>query len=603
LRSYRHFSYDKPFKKLPEHIRHAILWGDEEAEFEGVIPNLERRWRDTESDFVREEIYNKYMTTRTCPLCNGARLKPESLAVTVGGKNIYQVVQLSVKAAQKFFEDLSLSSTEEAIAHLALQEIKARLGFLVSIGLDYLTLDRTSATLAGGEAQRINLATQIGAGLVGVVYALDEPSIGLHQRDNRRLLDTMCRLRDRGNTLIVVEHDESTIRRADYVVDLGPGAGEGGGNIVYAGTQERLLKHRSSLTAKYLRRELSIPVPHSRRKPTGFLTVLGAREHNLKNIDVKIPLGVFVCVTGVSGSGKSTLIDETLYRALARHLYGSREMPGKHRGIQKIEQIDKILRIDQSPIGRTPRSNPATYTDIFTPIRQLFAQIPLARMRGYKPGRFSFNVQGGRCENCQGDGLIKIGMQFLPDVYVPCEVCKGKRYNSETLDVRYKGKNIAEVLDMSVAQALEFFVNVPRLKEKLQTLYDVGLGYIKLGQPATTLSGGEAQRVKLSKELSKKATGRTLYLLDEPTTGLHFADVEKLLNVLHRLVQARNTVLVIEHNLEVIKTADYIIDLGPEGGDDGGQVVACGTPEEIAKVRNSYTGRYLKPFLRTQQLS
>jgi len=409
----------------------------------------------------------------------------------------------------------------------------------------------------------------------------------------------MCRLRDRGNTLIVVEHDESTIRRADYVVDLGPGAGANGGDIVYTGTQERLLKHHSSLTAKYLRRELSIPIPHSRRKPTGFLTVLGAREHNLKNIDVKIPLGVFVCVTGVSGSGKSTLIDETLYRALARHLYGSREIPGKHRGIQRIEQIDKILRIDQSPIGRTPRSNPATYTDIFTPVRQLFAQIPLARMRGYKPGRFSFNVKGGRCENCQGDGLIKIGMQFLPDVYVPCEVCKGKRYNSETLDVLYKGKNIAEVLDMSVAQALEFFANVPRLKEKLQTLYDVGLGYIKLGQPATTLSGGEAQRVKLSKELSKRPTGRTLYLLDEPTTGLHFADVEKLLNVLHRLVERGNTVLIIEHNLEVIKTADYIIDLGPEGGDDGGQVVACGAPEEIVRVRNSYTGRYLKSFLRT----
>ncbi len=598
LRSHRRFSYDIPFKKLPEQIKQSILWGDEEAEFEGIIPNLERRWRDTESDFVREEIYNKYMTTRICPLCNGARLKPESLAVTMGGKNIYQVTQLSIKAAQKFFEDLPLSPTEEAIAHLALQEIKARLGFLVAIGLDYLTLDRASVTLAGGEAQRINLATQIGSGLVGVVYALDEPSIGLHQRDNRRLLDTMCRLRDRGNTLIVVEHDESTIRRADYVVDLGPGAGANGGDVVYAGPQEELLKHRSSLTAKYLRQELSIPVPSSRRKPTGFLTVLGASEHNLKNIDVKIPLGVFVCITGVSGSGKSTLVDETLYRALARSMYNSREVPGKHRDIRGIENVDKVLRIDQSPIGRTPRSNPVTYTDTFAPIRQIFAQIPLARARGYKLGRFSFNVKGGRCENCQGDGLIKIGMQFLPDVYVPCEVCKGKRYNSETLDVLYKGKNIAEVLDMSVAQALEFFVNIPHLKEKLQTLYDVGLGYIKLGQPATTLSGGEAQRVKLSKELSKRATGHTLYLLDEPTTGLHFADVEKLLNVLHRLVERGNTVLIIEHNLEVIKTADYIIDLGPEGGDDGGQVVACGTPEEIVRARNSYTGRYLESFLK-----
>jgi|YelNatPaOPRAMG01_1025707.scaffolds.fasta_scaffold07343_7 excinuclease ABC subunit A len=573
-----------------------------EIPYEGVIPNLQRRYRETESDYIRSEI-ERYMTARTCPVCNGTRLRPEALAVTVDGKNIAEVAAMSVTQALEWVErlqgpDSPLTEKERLIAHQILKELRNRLRFMVDVGLDYITLDRRASTLSGGEAQRIRLATQIGSQLAGVLYILDEPSVGLHQRDNARLIQTLKHLRDLGNTVIVVEHDENTIRSADYIIDLGPGAGDKGGEVVVAGTLDDLLRCPRSITGMYLRGERKIEVPKSRRPGNGyFLTVHGAAENNLKNITVRFPLGTFICVTGVSGSGKSSLVIEVLYKALAQKLYRAREKPGKHLFIEGIEHIDKVVNVDQSPIGRTPRSNPATYTGAFTPIRELFASLPEARLRGYTPGRFSFNVKGGRCEACEGAGIIRIEMQFLPDVYVPCDVCKGKRYNRETLEIRYKGKNISEVLDMTVEEAMEFFGNIPQIKAKLQTLYDVGLGYIKLGQPAPTLSGGEAQRVKLARELSRRATGRTLYILDEPTTGLHFADIEKLLNVLNRLVDAGNTVIVIEHNLDVIKCADWIIDLGPEGGDRGGWVIAEGTPEEVAMVPHSYTGQFLKKVL------
>ncbi len=573
-----------------------------EIPYEGVIPNLQRRYQETESDYIRSEI-ERYMTARTCPACKGTRLRPEALAVTVDGKNIAQVASMSVAQALEWVErlqgpDSPLTEKERLIAHQILKELRNRLRFMMDVGLDYITLDRRASTLSGGEAQRIRLATQIGSQLAGVLYILDEPSVGLHQRDNARLIQTLKNLRDLGNTVIVVEHDENTIRSADYIIDLGPGAGEKGGEVVVAGTLDDLLRCPRSITGMYLRGERKIEVPRSRRPGNGkYLTVHGAAENNLKNITVRFPLGTFICVTGVSGSGKSSLVIEVLYKALAQKLYRAREKPGKHLYIEGLEHIDKVVNVDQSPIGRTPRSNPATYTGAFTPIRELFASLPEARLRGYTPGRFSFNVKGGRCEACQGGGIIRIEMQFLPDVYVPCDVCKGKRYNRETLEVRYKGKNISEVLDMTVEEAMDFFGNIPQIKAKLQTLYDVGLGYIKLGQPAPTLSGGEAQRVKLARELSRKATGRTLYILDEPTTGLHFADIEKLLKVLNRLVDAGNTVIVIEHNLDVIKCADWIIDLGPEGGDKGGWVIAEGTPEEVAMVPHSYTGQFLKKIL------
>jgi len=567
----------------------------------GGLRALDRRYKETESSRVREEIENlveKLASVRPCPECGGARLRKESLAIKVGGLSIWEVTKFSVKEARGFFQGLVLSDKEMEIARRILKEIRERLGFLINVGLDYLTLDRPAATLSGGEGQRIRLATQIGSSLVGVVYILDEPSIGLHQRDNARLLETLKRLRDLGNTILVVEHDEETIRAADYVIDLGPGAGEAGGKVVAVGPPRAIIECKESLTGRYLSKELQIPVPTVRRPHDGrYLTIVGAREHNLKNIEVEIPLGVFTCITGVSGSGKSTLINEILRKALERRLYGAREEPGDHDRILGIEHIDKVIDIDQSPIGRTPRSNPATYTGVFSFIRELFALTPEARVRGYKPGRFSFNVKGGRCEACQGDGIIKIEMHFLPDVYVTCDVCGGKRYNRETLEIRYKGATIADVLDMTVSQALEFFQKIPPLQFKLRTLYDVGLGYIKLGQPATTLSGGEAQRVKLSRELGKRGTGRTLYILDEPTVGLHFADIQQLLEVLHRLTDGGNTVLVIEHNLEVIKTADHVIDLGPEGGDEGGYLVACGTPEEVARTEGSYTGQFLRPLL------
>ena len=610
------FSVDVPVKDLDPEALRKILYGIPgekvrvkyynyssgssytfDANWEGVIPNLERRYRETQSETMREEI-EKFMTQRKCPVCQGSRLKKEALAVTVGGKNIHELGEMTVEKLLAFIDNLKLSERELLIARQVLKEIKERLGFLNNVGLDYLTLNRSATTLSGGEAQRIRLATQIGSGLTGVLYVLDEPSIGLHPRDTQRLLNTLKRLRDLGNTLVVVEHDEETIREADYIVDMGPGAGEKGGQVVAAGTLDEVLNHPDSITAKYLRGDEKIPVPLFRRSGNGkALTIVGARENNLKNISVEIPLGKFVAVTGVSGSGKSTLINEILYKAVAGKFYKLKEKPGVHERILGLENIDKIIDIDQSPIGRTPRSNPATYTGVFNDIRELFAATPEARMRGYKPGRFSFNVKGGRCEACQGDGIIKIEMHFLPDVYVPCEVCKGARYNRETLEVRYKGKNIAEVLDMTVEEALEFFAAIPKIQRKLQTLYDVGLGYIRLGQPATTLSGGEAQRVKLATELARRATGRTLYILDEPTTGLHIADVHRLLEVLNRLVEVGNTVVVIEHNLDVIKTADWIIDLGPEGGDKGGQVVAVGTPEEVAKNSASYTGKFLRPYL------
>ena len=617
------FSTTVPVSELrPEHIQ-LLLYGSGDqtlrlrytnqrgrvhtydTTFEGVIPNMERRYKETSSDYVREEI-ERYMTARPCQSCGGARLRPESLAVTVAGRSIVEVAAMSILQAREFFQRLpaTLSERDRKVAHQILKELDARLGFLVDVGLDYLTLDRTAATLSGGEAQRIRLATQIGSQLMGVLYILDEPSIGLHQRDNQRLIETLKRLRDLGNTVLVVEHDEETIRAADYVVDLGPGAGEHGGHVVAVGSLGAIESCPHSITGQYLRGERQVPLPSRRRQGNGHaLVVRGARENNLKNIDVRIPLGRFVCVTGVSGSGKSSLIMEVAYKRLAQVLHRSKERPGAHREIEGLEFLDKVIDIDQSPIGRTPRSNPATYTNVFAPIRDLFASVPEARLRGYKPGRFSFNVKGGRCEACQGDGIIKIEMQFLPDVYVPCEVCHGRRYNREALEIRYRGKSIAEVLEMTVAEAVEFFANVPAIRSKLETLHDVGLGYIRLGQPATTLSGGEAQRIKLSRELSRRATGRTLYILDEPTVGLHMADVERLLHVLGRLVDAGNTVVVIEHNLDVIKTADWVIDLGPEGGDAGGYVVAEGTPEEVAANPRSYTGQFLRRVLRPQPVA
>jgi len=602
LAARHNINMDTPFKKLEPWARDMILYGSDDEiwgkKYEGAIPNLERRFVETESEYMRNEI-SRYMSTQACIVCHGARLKPESLSVKIANKNIYEVTQFSISKAEEFFTNLKLTETEKTIAHHILKEINSRLNFMINVGLGYLTLDRISATLSGGEAQRIRLATQIGAGLVGVLYILDEPSIGLHQKDNAKLLDTLKTLRDLGNTLIVVEHDEATIRSADYIIDLGPGAGKHGGYIVAQGNLAAILKSEKSLTAKYLNGKLKIEVPKKRRTPAKdkFLLIKNATEHNLKNIDVKIPLGVFVLITGVSGSGKSTLVDDILYRGLAKKLYKSKIRPGKHKEIQGMENIDKVIEIDQSPIGRTPRSNPATYTGAYSPIRDLFSKLPEARMRGFKPGRFSFNVKGGRCEACQGDGVKKIEMHFLPDVYVVCEVCVGKRFSHQTLEVKYKGKSISDVLEMTVEEALILFENIPHVKDKLETLNDVGLGYIQLGQSATTLSGGEAQRIKLSTELSKRQTGKTFYILDEPTTGLHFADIDKLLSVLHRLVDASNTVLVIEHNLDVIKTADHIIDLGPEGGDKGGYIVAEGTPETIVKSRQSYTGRYLSKLL------
>lgn len=596
------FDVETPFKDLPKGIKDIILYGEKDRDdwkaFEGVVPNLERRFKETESEFIKTEI-NRYMSESPCPACRGARLKPESLAVKLSGENIAEVTALSVKAFRNFLEDLKLTETDKKIAGQVIKEIKSRLQFMINVGLDYLTLDRPSFTLSGGEAQRIRLATQIGSGLVGVIYILDEPSIGLHQKDNTKLLKTLVTLRDLGNTLIVVEHDEATIRAADHIIDLGPGAGEHGGRIVAEGGFKDILSSKDSLTGKYLRGELEIAAPKDKRSidKKRVLKIIKASEHNLKDIDVEIPLGLLVCVTGVSGSGKSTLVDDILYRALARKINRSRETAGKHEKIEGIQSVDKVIVIDQSPIGRTPRSNPATYTAAFSPIRDIFSRLPEAKVRGYKPGRFSFNVKGGRCEACSGDGIKKIEMHFLPDVYVQCEVCKGKRFNAQTLEVKYKGRSIAEVLNMSVEEALDIFVNVPSIKNKLKTLYEVGLGYIRLGQSATTLSGGEAQRIKLATELSKTSTGKTLYILDEPTTGLHFADVDKLLKVLQALVGHGNTVLVIEHNLDVIKTADHIIDLGPDGGDDGGRVVVSGTPEEVARCPKSYTGQYLKEVL------
>ena len=607
------FSLDTPWKRLPKKARDVVLYGSDEeiyvryknrygrqrsyyTTYEGVIPNLERRYRETDSDASREKL-EQFMRETPCRACRGLRLRPESLAVTVADLNISQLTDLSIRKTLDFLEAMALSEREQMIAERLLKEIRSRLGFLVDVGLDYLTLSRAAGTLAGGEAQRIRLATQIGSGLVGVLYILDEPSIGLHQRDNRRLLDTLIRLRDLGNTLIVVEHDEATILEADHIVDIGPAAGERGGRIVYSGDLKGLLGSEESLTGAYLSGRRAIPPPTKRRKPERWLRLEGVRQHNLKDITVKIPLGTFVCVTGVSGSGKSTLVQDVLLRALMQKVYRSRILPGKHRRLAGWEQVDKVIDIDQSPIGRTPRSNPATYTGVFDHVRKLFAQVPEARLRGYQPGRFSFNVRGGRCENCAGDGQIKIEMHFLPDVYVTCEVCKGHRYNRETLEVRYKGRSISDVLEMSVDEALEFFQAIPPIKRHMQTLSDVGLGYIKLGQPAPTLSGGEAQRIKLSSELHKRATGNTVYILDEPTTGLHFEDIRKLLHVLQQLVESGNTVLVIEHNLDVVKTADWLIDLGPEGGDQGGLVVAEGTPETVAATPGSYTGRFLEEVL------
>lgn len=609
------FSLDVPFSELSDEVKDIIFYGTKgekvrieymnargisyyDYSFDGVIGNLRRRYNET-SDAMKGE-YEQYMTEIKCPACGGKRLKPEILAVTVGGKSISDVTDLSVAQAKKFFEELKLTGKEAMIADRILKEINARLGFLVDVGLDYLTLSRSAGTLSGGESQRIRLATQIGSGLVGVVYILDEPSIGLHQRDNDKLIATLKNLRDMGNTLIVVEHDEDTMYAADYIVDIGPGAGRNGGEVVCAGTVDDIKKCENSETGAYLSGRKKIEVPAVRRKVQEgkFITVKGAAENNLKNIDVNIPLGVFTCVTGVSGSGKSSLVNEILYKRLARDLNYAKIYPGKHEDILGIDQLDKVINIDQSPIGRTPRSNPATYTGLFDLIRDLYAQTNEAKMRGYSKGRFSFNVKGGRCEACGGDGIIKIEMNFLPDIYVPCDVCGGRRYNRETLEVKYKGKNISDVLDMTVEEALEFFDNIPRIKSKLQTLYDVGLSYVQLGQSSTTLSGGEAQRVKLATELSRKSTGKTMYILDEPTTGLHTSDVHRLINILQRLADGGNTVVVIEHNLDVIKTADYIIDLGPEGGDGGGEIVACGTPEEIAGIKESYTGKYLKKYLK-----
>jgi excinuclease ABC subunit A len=589
------FSLDTPWEKLPRKSRDLILHGEPEDGFEGAVRILERRHKETLSEEVRQEV-ERYMALRDCPACGGSRLRPEALAIRIAGRSIADIVRFPIRAAAQFFETLHLSERETAIGRRVLKEIRERLGFLSNVGLEYLTLDRAAATLSGGEGQRIRLATQIGSSLVGVLYILDEPSIGLHQRDNRRLLDTLQRLRDLGNTVLVVEHDEETIRSADFVVDLGPGAGEKGGHVVATGTPDEIMANPASLTGRFLARIEQVAVPSVRRRPNGnVLIVHGPREHNLKGMAVRIPLGTFTCITGVSGSGKSTLVNDILHRGLAQMLHRAQERPGDHDRIEGAQHLDKVIDIDQSPIGRTPRSNPATYTGVFTLIRTLFARTPDARARGYQPGRFSFNVKGGRCEACQGDGLVKIEMHFLPDVYVTCEVCKAKRYNRETLDVRYKGRNIAEVLDMTVAEALEFFEPVPAIRQKLRTLHDVGLDYIRLGQSATTLSGGEAQRVKLATELSRRATGRTLYILDEPTTGLHFADIRRLLEVLNQLVDQGNTVVIIEHNLDVIKTADWIIDLGPEGGEEGGRVIATGTPEDVARqADSSYTGQFLE---------
>ena len=607
------FSLDTPFEDYPQKIRDILIHGTGGREvkvhykgqrgegvydvaFEGLIKNVERRYRETGSESMKAE-YEAFMRITPCPQCKGQRLKPTSLAVTVGEKNIFEVTDMSIRSLQKFMEDLHLGQMQQMIGAQILKEIRSRVGFLVDVGLEYLTLSRATGTLSGGEAQRIRLATQIGSGLVGVAYILDEPSIGLHQRDNDKLLKTLYHLRDLGNTLIVVEHDEDTMRAADCVVDIGPGAGEHGGELVAIGTAEELMKNPDSVTGAYLSGKLKIPVPAQRKEPSGYLTVRGAAENNLKNIDVTFPLGVMTCVTGVSGSGKSSLVNEILYKALARKLNRAHVIAGKHKKIEGVEQLDKVINIDQSPIGRTPRSNPATYTGVFDLIRDLFAATADAKARGYKKGRFSFNVKGGRCEACSGDGILKIEMHFLPDVYVPCEVCHGQRYNRETLEVKYKGKSIYDVLNMTVEEAMKFFENVPSVRRKIETLYDVGLSYIRLGQPSTTLSGGEAQRIKLATELSRRSTGRTIYILDEPTTGLHIADVHKLIDILKRLAEGGNTVVVIEHNLDVIKTADYIIDIGPEGGDRGGTVIACGTPEEVAACKGSYTGQYVRKYL------
>ena len=607
------FDLDTPFGEYPEKIQHILIYGTNGKEvevhyvgqrgkgiypvaFEGLIKNVERKYKETFSDTMKQE-YESYMRITPCKECKGMRLKKEALAVTVCDKNIYEVTSMSIRDLHGFLGEMTLTDQQQLIGKQILKEIRARVGFLVDVGLEYLSLSRATATLSGGEAQRIRLATQIGSGLVGVCYILDEPSIGLHQRDNDKLLATLKSLRDLGNTLIVVEHDEDTMLAADYIVDIGPGAGSHGGEVIACGTAEEIMQIPESITGKYLSGELRIPVPKERRKPAGWLKVVGAQENNLKNIDVDIPLGVMTCVTGVSGSGKSSLVNEILYKHLARDLNRARCIPGKHKDILGMEQLDKVIDIDQSPIGRTPRSNPATYTGVFDQIRDLFATTADAKAKGYTKGRFSFNVKGGRCEACGGDGIIKIEMHFLPDVYVPCEVCGGKRYNRETLDVKYKGKSIFDVLDMTVEEALPFFENLPSIRNKIQTLYDVGLSYVKLGQPSTTLSGGEAQRIKLATELSKRSTGKTIYILDEPTTGLHFADVHKLVEILHRLADGGNTVVVIEHNLDVIKTADYIVDIGPEGGDRGGTVIAKGTPEEIVKCKGSYTGAYVKKML------
>ena len=612
------FSLDTPYKDLPKEIRHMLIHGGDgrilkvhykgqrgegvyDLNWEGLIKNVERRYRETGSDTMKQE-YEQFMRITPCAACHGQRLKQSSLAVTVADKNIYEMTDMSVKDLVKYLAEMQLTEQQQFIGNQILKEIRARVGFLQEVGLDYLTLTRATGTLSGGEAQRIRLATQIGSGLVGVAYILDEPSIGLHQRDNDKLLHALMNLKNLGNTLIVVEHDEDTMRAADYIVDIGPAAGVHGGEVVAAGTAADTMKCKKSITGAYLSGRMKIPVPSKRRRPTGFLTIKGARENNLKNIDVQVPLGIMTCITGVSGSGKSSLTNEILYKHLARTLNRARCIPGDHDDILGVEQLDKIIDIDQSPIGRTPRSNPATYTGVFDMIRDLFAATPDAKARGYKKGRFSFNVKGGRCEACSGDGIIKIEMHFLPDVYVPCEVCGGRRYNRETLEVRYKGKTIYDVLDMTVEEALEFFKNVPTIHRKIQTLYDVGLSYVKLGQPSTELSGGEAQRIKLATELSKRGTGKTIYVLDEPTTGLHFADVHKLVEILRKLSDGGNTVVVIEHNLDVIKTADYIIDMGPEGGDGGGTVIAQGTPEEICKVPESYTGQFLKPYLESKNV-
>ena len=608
-----HFSLNTPYQDLPEEIRRVFLYGTDgrvlkvhykgqrgegvyDVPFEGLIENVNRRYRETGSDIMKQE-YETFMRITPCKACKGQRLKKSALAVTVCDKNIYEVTSLSIAQLQAFLQEMQLTKQQELIGHQVLKEIRARVGFLMDVGLDYLSLSRATGTLSGGEAQRIRLATQIGSGLVGVAYILDEPSIGLHQRDNDKLLNTLKHLRDLGNSVLVVEHDEDTMRAADYIVDIGPGAGEHGGQVVAAGTAEDIMKNENSITGAYLSGRMKIPVPKTRRTPTGWLTVKGAQENNLKNIDVDFPLGVLTCVTGVSGSGKSSLVNEILYKRLAKELNRARTIPGKHADIVGMEQLDKVIAIDQSPIGRTPRSNPATYTGVFDQIRDLFAATADARARGYKKGRFSFNVKGGRCEACSGDGIIKIEMHFLPDVYVPCEVCQGKRYNRETLEVKYKGKSIYDVLNMTVEEAMHFFEPVPSIRRKIETLYDVGLSYIRLGQPSTELSGGEAQRIKLATELSRRSTGRTIYILDEPTTGLHFADVHKLVEILHRLAEGGNTVVVIEHNLDVIKTADYLIDIGPEGGDRGGTVIARGTPEEVAAAPMSYTGQYVKKYL------